>query len=102
MTGYVRKMIVPLAAGAALVVGAAAPASAQTTQIQDGLVNVAVGDIIVNDAVDVAAAAAVAANICGVQVGPVVALATDVDATGTAAAVCQNNDQNAGPVVIVN
>jgi hypothetical protein len=101
MTGYARKMIVPLAAGAAVVVGAAAPASA-STQIQDGLVNVAVGDITVTDAVDVAAAAAVAANICGVEVGPVAILATEVDATGDTVTVCQNPDQNAGPVVIVN
>lgn len=101
MTGYVRKMMIPLAAGAAVAVGAAAPASA-STQIQDGLVNVAVGDVTVTDAVDVAAAAAVAANICGVEVGPVAILATQVDATGDTATVCQNNDQNAGPVRIVN
>jgi hypothetical protein len=102
MTSYVRKAIVPLAAGAALVVGAAAPASAQTTQIQDGLVNVAVGDVTVTDVADVAVAAAVAANICGVEVGPVAILATQVDATGDTVTVCQNNDQNAGPVRIVN
>jgi len=50
MTGFVRTTIVSVFAGATAVVGMAAPASA-ATQIQDGLVKVAVGDIsILNNA----------------------------------------------------
>ncbi len=88
MNSLVRKSVVPLFAGAALVVGGAAPASAQ---VQDGLVNVVVGDIIINDAVDAAVGAQVAANICGVNVGPVAVLASQVDQTGVAAAICTND-----------
>jgi hypothetical protein len=67
-------------------VGVAAPAGA-ANQNQDGLVNVAIGDITVED-VNVGIAALVAANVCGVQVGPVVLLAQRVDATSTQRTVC--------------
>jgi len=72
------------------------PASAQTT-VGDGLVNVAVGDITIEDAVDIGVAAQVAANICGVKVGPVAVLGRAVDKSGTPRLVC-NTDQ--GPVTI--
>lgn len=68
-----------------MLVGGAAPASAQQ---QDGLVNVMVGDVIIRDAVDVNVAAQVAANLCGVQVGPVAVLAQQVDQSGTSRTVC--------------
>ena len=87
MNSLVRKTIVPVAAGAALLLAGAAPASA-ATQIQDGLVNVAVGDIEIEDAVDVQVAAQVAANVCGVDVGPVAVLAEAVDADGQTRTVC--------------
>jgi hypothetical protein len=68
-------------------VAIAAPASAQQQQ-QNGLVNVAIGDITIQD-VNVGVAALVAAQVCGVQVGPVVVLATRVDATSQQRTVCE-------------
>ena len=44
MKNYAKMSVVTLFAGAAVMAGSAAPASA-STQVQDGLVNVAVGDI---------------------------------------------------------
>jgi hypothetical protein len=90
MTSLVRKTLIPVCAGAAVVLGAAAPASA-ATQLQDGLVNVAVGDITIEDAVDVQVAAQVAANICGVEVGPVAVLGEAVDNDGASRTVCTND-----------
>ena len=64
---------------------------------QDGLVNVAVGDVnILNDA-NVGVAAQVAANVCGVEVGPVAVLGNAVDATGVTRTVCTTPT---GPVTI--
>jgi hypothetical protein len=54
---------------------------------QNGLVNVAVGDITILQDVGVGVAANVAAAICGVQVGPVAVLANQVQA-GTPVTVC--------------
>jgi hypothetical protein len=73
-------MIALLVAGA-LSMGPAGPAAAQTT-VGDGLVNVAVGDIEILNCANIAVAARVTALICGLKVGPVIALATDVDASG--------------------
>jgi hypothetical protein len=67
---------------------AAPPSAAQ--QQQDGLINIAIGDITIED-VNVGVAALVAANVCGVQVGPVVVLATRVDATGVQRTVCETD-----------
>jgi hypothetical protein len=70
-------------------------AAAQTTQ--DGLVNVAVGDITITDAVDIGVAAQIAANICGVKVGPVAVLGRAVDRSGQTRTVCETDQ---GPVTI--
>jgi hypothetical protein len=69
MTSYARKTFVTLFAGAAVIAGAG-PATAAPNQFQDGLVNVAVGDVTITDAVDIGIAAQIAANFCGVKVGP--------------------------------
>lgn len=53
--------------GAALVTGAAGSATAATQQ--DGLVNVAVGDVTITDAVDIGVAAHVAAQTCASRWG---------------------------------
>jgi hypothetical protein len=90
-----RRFAAALAFGAALALPAAG-AGAQT-QTQDGLVNVAVGDVTILQDVDVAVAAEVAANICGVDVGPVAVLGTAVDASGADATVCTTAQ---GPVTI--
>ena len=72
-----RRFAAALALGATLALPAAG-AGAQT-QTQDGLVNVAVGDVTILRDVNVAVAAEIAANICGVDVGPVAVLGTAVD-----------------------
>lgn len=71
-----------------MLLGAAAPAHAQQ---QDGLVNVKIGDITIEDAVDIGVAAQVAANVCGVKVGPVAVLATQVDRSGALRTVCETD-----------
>jgi len=97
MTSYVRKSIVTLFAGAAVVASAGSASAA--TQIQDGLVNVAVGDVTITDAVDIGVAAQIAANICGVKVGPVAVLGTVVDRSGGSRTVC-TTDQ--GDITLTN
>jgi len=72
-----------LLAGGAL----AGPAVAQPTQ-QDGLVNVAIGDVTVLQDVNIGVAAQVVANICGVQVKNVAVLALIVDRSGVTDTVC--------------
>jgi hypothetical protein len=75
----------------ALSAGALAPSAA--AQNQDGLVNVMIGDIsILNDA-NIGDAAHVAANVCGVRVGPVAVLAQQVDQSGAQQTVCGTGDQ---------
>lgn len=78
-------------------VALAVPAQAQPT-IQDGLVNVAVGDVTILEDVNIGVAANVAANVCGVSVGPVAVLGRAVDRSGTTRTVCENNG---APVTIV-
>ena len=74
-----------------LCVGVMAPSAA--AQNQDGLVNVMIGDVsILNDA-NIGVAAQVAANICGVNVGPVAVLGTAVDRSGADRTVCTVDDQ---------
>jgi hypothetical protein len=75
--------------------GAATPAA--MAQVQDGLVNVAIGDITILQDVNVGLAAQVAANVCGVNVGPVAVLGRAVDRSGATSTVC-TADQ--GPVTI--
>ena len=96
---HVRKSLATVGVAGALAGGSlflAAPANA-ANQVQDGLVNVAVGDVSVLDNANIGVAAQVAANICGVKVGPVAVLATQVDASGATRTVC-TTDQ--GPVTI--
>ena len=88
MASFAKKSVVTLFAGAAMVTAAAAPASAAPNQFQDGLVNVAIGDITILEDVNIGVAAQVAAAVCGVKVGPVAVLGTAVDATDAPATVC--------------
>ncbi len=64
-------------------------ASAQTTQ--NGLVNVNVGDVTILEDVNIGVAAQVAANICGVKVGPVAVLGQAVDRSGATRTVCETD-----------
>ena len=92
---YVKVSVATLATGAAVMAGSVVPASA-ATQTQDGLVNVAVGDITIED-VNVGVAAGIAANVCGVAVGPVAVLGRAVDRSGGTKTVCESD---AGPVTL--
>ena len=87
MISRAKKLIVSLCA-AGMLVGATAPAMAQE---QDGLVNVMIGDITIED-VNIGVAAQVAANVCGVKVGPVAVLARQVDRSGKTRTVCETGD----------
>jgi hypothetical protein len=91
---WARKVVVPVFAGAAIV-AAATPAAAQPNQ--DGLINVAVGDVTILEDVNIGAAAQVAANLCGLKVGPVAVLGSAVDRSGDTETVC-TTDQ--GPVTL--
>ena len=90
------RWIVAVASAGVLVAGVAAPAAGQVA-IQDGLVNVAVGDVTILQDVNIGVAAQVAANICGVKVGPVAVLGAAVDRSSATRTVC-TTDQ--GPVTI--
>ena len=96
MMTSVKALAVSAFMGASVLLMPAAPASAQL-QIQDGLVNVAVGDVTIARNVDIGVAAQVAAQICGLKVGPVAVLGRAVDKSGTTRTVC-TTDQ--GPVTI--
>ena len=78
MIKLARKAAAATLISGMLSVGVAAPAMAQ----QNGLVNVEVGDVTILENVAVGIAANAAANICGVKVGPIAVLATQVDASG--------------------
>jgi len=95
MTHTLRMTIASLAAASALVTGAAMPAHA-AVQNQDGLVNVAIGDITLQD-INVGVAAGVAATVCGVSVGPVAVLGRAVDRSGGTRTVCETAS---GPVIL--
>lgn len=93
-----KRRLTILAVAAALFLGIAAPASAQNQQ--DGLVNVAIYDVTVTDLIDVivtdvdiGVAAQVAANLCGLKVGPVAVLGTAVDRSGDTRTVCTTGGQ---------
>lgn len=84
--------------GALLFTGGLGVASAQPLQLQDGLVNLAIGDVTILEDVNVGVAANVAAAICGLEVGPVNVLAESVDADGGTETVC---DVTGGPIELV-
>ena len=92
---HLRRSIAAVFAGGALIGVAAVPAMAQ---VQDGLVNVAIGDVTILEDVNVGVAAQVAAQVCGVKVGPVAVLGRAVDRSGATDTVC-TSDQ--GPVTIL-
>jgi hypothetical protein len=78
---------------AAAVLAGGTLAGTASAQQQNGLVNVAIGDIeILNDA-NIGVAAQFAANVCGVKVGPVAVLGTAVDRSGDAEVVCGTGAQ---------
>jgi len=96
MASYAKKSVATLFAGTVLAVGIASPASAQPVD-QDGLVNVNVGDVTILEDVNIGVAAQVAAQICGVKVGPVAVLGRAVDRSGDTSTVCESDQ---GPVTL--
>ena len=91
----IRRMFGALSLASALLVGGIT-ASGQVA-IGDGLVNVQVGDVTILKNVDIGVAAQVAAEICGLKVGPIAVLGRAVDRSGTTTTVCQSGQ---GPVTI--
>jgi hypothetical protein len=96
----VRRAVVSVVAASVLsVTGLAGTASAQV--IQDGLVNVNVGDVTILEDVNVGVAANAAVQACGISVGPVaigvLARAIAVDRTGNTMTICRTDQ---GPVTI--
>jgi hypothetical protein len=87
MTHHVRRTVLALGAASAVVAATAVPAMADNN-VQNGLVNVALGRITLTD-INVGVAAQIAAAVCGVDVGPVAVLATAVDAGGPTRTVCR-------------
>lgn len=84
-----RKLFVSVCAATALMGVSVAPATAQQTVDQNGLVNVNVGDVTILEDVNIGVAAQVAAAICGVKVGPVAVLGAAVDRSGDTETVCK-------------
>ena len=81
-----RKAVVALGAGIAIVGLGAVPASAVQA---DGLVYVDVADATIAVDVTIAEGAQIAADRCGLPVDPIVVLAQQADLTGEDQAVCQ-------------
>ena len=92
-----KRLLATLFASALLIGVAASPASAAPQNVQDGLINVAVGDVTILEDVNVGVAAQVAANVCGVKVGPVAVLGAAVDRSGGTRTVCTTEQ---GPVTL--
>ena len=88
MRKNVRRSALAMVTGAALVGTLAVPASAGDNNVQDGLVNLAVGRITLTD-INIGVAAQIAAAVCGLDVGPIAVLATAVDAGGPTQTVCR-------------
>jgi len=86
-----KKTLTTLAATVFAFAAFAGTAAAQTEQ--DGLVNVVIEDSLNNlitiEDVNVGVAANIAANICGVKVGPVAVLGQAVDRSGETETVCE-------------
>jgi hypothetical protein len=88
-----KKTAATVCVTAVAAVAVAAPANAQAPS--DGLINVTIGDITFED-VAIGLAASLAANVCGVQVGPLAVAAVQVDQRSVTRAVCEGE---AGDVV---
>jgi hypothetical protein len=87
MLTHARRTAIALVAAGALVGTTAVSASADTN-VQDGLINLAVGRILIRD-INVGVAAQVAAAICGVDVGPIAVIGFAVDAGRPGPVLCR-------------
>jgi hypothetical protein len=90
-----RKLMASLVFGAVVYGASVQDASAQR---QDGLVNINVGDVTILEDVNVAVAANVVAQICGVDVGPlavaILGRAIAVDRSGRSQTICRVDGQD--------
>jgi hypothetical protein len=90
MRTLARRFIGTTLIASTLALGAPVPAVAQVEQ--DGLVNVNVGDVTVQDAIDITAAVALAVQLCDIDVGPlalaVLGQAIAVDRSGRTRTIC--------------
>lgn len=77
-----------LAGGSLFFTAGLGTVNAQPLNLQDGLVNVAVGDVTILEDVNVGVGATVAAAICGINVSDVNVLAEQVDADNGQQTVC--------------
>lgn len=100
MMTSVKALAVSAFMGAAVLFTPASTASAQVSNIGNNLVNVQVGKVVVNDAVDLAVAANAVVQLCGTDVTVPVALlaAQYVDQTGKKRTLCETAQ---GPIRIV-
>jgi hypothetical protein len=88
----VRSKLVALMCSTALFGGAVAAPAAVAKQKADGLVNVQIGDITIED-VNIALAVQLAANACDlVDVENVAVLAEETDQTSRSSTVCKTED----------
>jgi hypothetical protein len=89
------KLFASVCAAALIALGMVSTAGAQQTA--DGLVVVQIQDVDFTDVVDVNVAANVAAQLCGIDVGPlsiaVLGQAIAVDRSGRERTICEVNDQ---------
>jgi hypothetical protein len=98
--------VTTLVATLLLALSAFAGSASSAQNVQDGLVNVAVYDITVIDGdvivtlnrvisdVNVGVAAQIAANVCGVKVGPLAILGQAVDRSGATRTACETGSQS--------
>jgi hypothetical protein len=94
MMGLKRLVAVPLLAGA---IGVGATACQPT--VQDGLVNVAIGDVTILQDVNVNVAANVVAQICGISVPAAVAVIGAIDQDSQPVTFCRLD--NTYPVKVI-
>ena len=99
-----RKLLVSLAAAATLAVPAAATPTdslAQQSTRQDGLVNVAAGDLVDVENINIGAVVGVLAEVCATVPANVAALASQVDQSGTTATTtCSTGSGSTVPITI--
>jgi hypothetical protein len=104
MTKRMRRSIVAVFATMTLGIGLAGPASAQV--VQDGLVNVNIGDVTILEDVNVAVAANILANVCAnVDVDAAVGIIAEIDAGSLTEQVCRigggNPDRRGGQTITI-
>jgi hypothetical protein len=105
---FMRKLIASFAATAMLALGVASTASAQTTQVGDGLVVVQIGNVLndneVQVVVPVEVAAAIAANVCGLTIPVAVLGEIDLNTEDPISTTCNSDSRarNGGSFEITN